>query len=81
MKGTLPRSFTPPILFALAVELDHTFGSRCLNTQLFKLVKLCMCLCMYTLRTVILEGNHFCKFAKLREFLLFFNNFSMEKKI
>ena len=37
VKGVLPRSFTPPILFALAVELDHMFGSRWLNTQLFKL--------------------------------------------
>ena len=37
VKGALPRSFTPPILFAPAVELDHIFGSRWLNTQLFKL--------------------------------------------
>ena len=37
VKGVLPRSFTPPILFALVVELDHMFGSRWLNTQLFKL--------------------------------------------
>ena len=37
MKGGLPRSSTPPILFALTVELNHMFGSRWLNTQLFKL--------------------------------------------
>ena len=38
MKGALPRSFTRPILFALAVEVGHKFDSRwLLNTQLFKL--------------------------------------------
>ena len=37
VKGALPRSFTPPILFTLAVELDQMFGSRWLNIQLFKL--------------------------------------------
>ena len=37
VKSPLPRSFTQPKLFALAVELDHMFGSRWLNTQLFKL--------------------------------------------
>ena len=38
VKGALPRSFTRPILFALAVEVGHKFDSRwLLNTQLFKL--------------------------------------------
>ena len=38
MKGALPRSFTRPILFALADEVGHMFDSRwLLNTQLFKL--------------------------------------------
>ena len=37
VKGPLPKLFTPPILLALVVELDHMFGSRWLNTQLFKL--------------------------------------------
>ena len=27
----------PPILFALAVEVDHLYGSRWLNNELFKL--------------------------------------------
>ena len=37
LKGALPRSFTLPILFALAEELDHILGSRWLKKQLFKL--------------------------------------------
>ena len=37
LKGALPRSFTLPILFALAMELDHILGSRWLKKQLFKL--------------------------------------------
>ena len=36
LKSPLPRLFTQPIFLALAVELDHMFGSRWLNTQLFK---------------------------------------------
>ena len=37
MKGALPKLLTPPILFALGVELDHMFGSRWLHTQMLKL--------------------------------------------
>lgn len=37
MKAALPRSVMPPMLFALAVEMDHMFASRWLNDQLFRL--------------------------------------------
>ena len=37
VKGALPRSLKPSMLFALAVELDHMFGLRWLNTELLKL--------------------------------------------
>ena len=37
MKAAMPRSVMPPMLFALAVESDHMFASRWLNTQLFNL--------------------------------------------
>ena len=37
MKSALPTSLTPPILLAMAVELDHMHGSKWLNTKLFKL--------------------------------------------
>ena len=37
MKAALPRSVMPPMLFALAIEMDHMFASRWLNDQLFKL--------------------------------------------
>ena len=36
MKAALPQSVMPPMLFALAVEMDHMF-TRWLNDQLFKL--------------------------------------------
>ena len=37
MKAAIHRSVMPPMLFALAVESDHMFASRWLNTQLFNL--------------------------------------------
>ena len=37
VKGASPRSLKPSMLFALAVELDHMFGSRWLNTELLRL--------------------------------------------
>ena len=37
MKAEMPGSVMPPMLFALAVESDHMFGSRWLNIQLFTL--------------------------------------------
>ena len=37
MKTAVPRSLMPAMLFALAVESDHMFSSRWLNTQLFNL--------------------------------------------
>ena len=37
VKAAMPRSVLPPMLFWLAVELDHIFGSRWLLTQLNKL--------------------------------------------
>ena len=32
-----PRSSLPPILFGLAVEMDHIFGSKWLQNELSKL--------------------------------------------
>ena len=36
-KAAKPRSFLPPVLFGLGVEMDHMFGSRWLIDELFRL--------------------------------------------
>ena len=36
-KAAKPRSFLPPVLFVLGVEMDHMFGSRWLIDELFRL--------------------------------------------
>ena len=37
VKAARPRSSLPPVLFGLAVELDHIFGSKCLLNELSRL--------------------------------------------